>query len=127
MAYFLTTVSHSTTGAKTVTVGFAAKHLKITVTRRGSGDTQNHQSVGDYNKDQLLQVCDYWFGYDGSAGLSDRTTTRIVKFPWRNGGSITYPTEAHVDESTAPWTATEVKYIVDTADVNCQYKVEAWD
>lgn len=124
MAYFLTTISHSTTGTKSITVGFAAKGLHIRVGQKASGQNFSHMSHG--STDGVNQVCDTFY-QDTTAGSTQRLSDRLVSVLENSAGTITEVCKAHIDNATAPWTATQIKYIVDTANVNYQFLIEAWD
>lgn len=126
MNYFVTAVTHITTGTKTITCGFQPKGLRITASQRSTNlDNLVRQSVG--MSDGTNQVCSSQF-YDGSSGGGPlRYIDRIASVRNRVSGTVTEVHAAHVDQSVAAWTATEVKYIVDTADSSgYQYQVEVW-
>lgn len=124
MAYFQGTVSHNSTGTKNITVGFQPLGVKITVSQKtNTAQTFAHLSVG--SSDGTKQRVDAFY-QDTTGGTTVKDTTKIVSHWERVSGTITEKVAAHVDQATAPWTATEVKYIVDTADVNYQFLVEVW-
>lgn len=124
MGYFLTTISHNTTGTKSITVPAQPLGLRITTSKKTSV-TQNfaHMSMGV--SDGTNQVCDAFF-QDTTVGSTQRSSTKIVSVLENSAGTVTEVCAAHVDNATAAWTATAVKYIVDTANVNYQFLVEVW-
>lgn len=122
MSYFLSTISHSSTGVKTITCGFQPTRAKITVSCNGSGDDIARQSVGV--TDMTNQICDT-FAVDAGSNFSygDRFSDRMVGFyDFDGSGNPVVLTRANHDSATA----TQYKYNVITANVNCQYKVELW-
>lgn len=126
MNYFVTAVSHGTTGTKTIPCGFQPKGIRITASQRSTNsDNLVRQSIG--MSDGTNQVCSSQY-YDGTASGAgpQRYIDRIVSVRNRVSGTVQEVSAAHVDQSVAAWTATEAKYIVDTADSAYQYQVEVW-
>lgn len=121
MAYFLTTISHSTTGVKTITCGFQPLGARITVSAQSGGQTFAHKSVGV--TDGVNQICDHFY-QDATRGKTDRFTDRLVsQWDWDAGTSaFVEKTRANFDSTTA----TQFKYNVITANLNYQYLVEVW-
>lgn len=122
MNNYLTTVSHNSTGVKTITCGFQPKGARITVSRNGVGDTLSHLSQGV--TDGTNQVCstnaaDPANGY----GYSDRFGDRMVGF---YGFDVSGAPLELTRANFSAFTATEFKYDVITKNVNCQYLVEIW-
>lgn len=120
LLYFLTTISHNTTGVKTITCGFPPVRAKITVISNGSADPIAHKSEGV--TDGTNQICDT-FAVKAASGYSysDRFNDRLVSFHEFDGsGNPTLVTRANYDSKNA----TQFKYNVITANVNCQYRVE---
>lgn len=119
MAYYLTTISHSTTGVKTRTPGFQPIGARITVAAKSGGETYAHKSIGI--TDGTNQICDSFF-QDATRGKSDRYTDRLIsQWEW-NGAAFVEKVRVDFDS----FTATEFKYNVVTADVNYQLLVEVW-
>lgn len=119
MSYFLTTASHSTTGVKTLTPGFQPTRARITVTK-GPSSSIAHQSVGKW--DGTNQITDT-ISTDGTTAYADRFNDRMVSLYNFSAGSPNLLTRANHDSVTA----TEYKYNVITANVNCQYLIECWN
>src|SRR5882724_11972352 len=109
MGYFMGTVSHGTTGVKTITVGFQPTRARITVTK-GPNSTLAHQSVGKW--DGTNQITDT-ISTDGTSAYNDRFTDRMVSLYNFSAGSPNLLTRANHDSVTA----TEYKYNVITANV----------
>ena len=126
MATFKGIVSHNTTGTKTITVGFPAEEVEIVIGQKSSV-TQNFSHSSRGTTDGTVQWCDSEY-FDGTAPDPGGTKThqdRIVSHWERVGGVWTEKVKARIDQSTAPWNATQIKYIVDTADVNYPFKITA--
>lgn len=119
MAYFLGSTSHNTTGVKTITVGFQPIGVRITTGPNGGSESAAHQSVGV--TDGTNSVCDSLF-QDATRGKSDRFSDRLVSVWEWNGAAFTEVCKATFDS----FTATQLKYNVTTANVNYQFKIEAW-
>lgn len=120
MAYFLETVTHSTTGVKTRTIGFQPQALRITIGKK-VGVTVNsiQQSVGV--SDGTLQYVDSIYG-DTAALATKRDTAKLVSQWEKVAGTWTEVVAATFDS----FTATEVKYNVTTGNVNYQFQIEVW-
>jgi hypothetical protein len=119
MSYFAGTVSHSTTGVKTITCGFQPTRARITITK-GTASTNLHQSVGKW--DGTNQITDT-IATDGVNAYSDRFTDRMAALYNFVAGLPNLLTRVNHDSVTA----TEYKYNVITANVNCQLLIELWN
>lgn len=118
MAYFLTTVSHSTTGVKTINVGFQPISARITAgNKTGVADNCARKTTGV--TDGTNQICDVEY-LDTTSGYTDRFSDRLVSVRERVAGTITEVVRANFDS----FTATELKYNVTTANVNFQFLIE---
>lgn len=118
MNYLLGTISHSTTGIKTITCGFQPLGARITAGPINGGSTVTRQSLGV--TDGTTQVCDAFYQSD-LRGKQNRLTEMVHVYDW-NG-------TAFIDKVVATFssfTATEFKYNVTTADVNYQFQIEVW-
>lgn len=120
MAYFLETVTHSSAGLKTRTVGFQPTALRITIGKK-VGVTMNaiQQSVGV--TDGVNQMCDSLYG--DTSGLSTKRDLAKIASQWEKVGGVW--TEV-ISASFDSFTATEVKYNVTTGNVNYQFQLEVW-
>lgn len=126
MAHYITTSSYNSTGIKTITCGFAAKWVRITVGQKyNTSQTFSHLSIGA-GDDTGYQVCDTFY-QDASRGKTERHLNKIVSHWEYTGGAYVEKTTARLDAVNAPWTATQIKFIVDTADINYQYLIEIGD
>ena len=131
MPYFVTALTHSTSGAKSVTCGFQPKGLRITASQRSTNnDNLVRESVG--MSDGTNQVCTSQF-YDGGTGGSGtngvgplKFIDRVVSVRDRSGGIVSEVAAAHVDTSVAPWTSTAVGYVVDIGNSSYQYQLDVW-
>lgn len=122
MSYYMGTVSHSTTGVKTRTIGFQATAYRLTVKAKSGGSTFVASSEGLC--DGTNSVCDSSFSNQDRA-KADRYTDRVVFIREWNSGTSSYDTKTQASHDSI--TATEVKYNVTTADVDYQYLFEAWN
>lgn len=120
MSYFLTTVSHGSTGIKTINCGFQPTGARITVGASGNNDTNAQMSVGI--TDGTNQICDAWY-QDASRGKQDRVSNKLVNVWDWNGSAFYNPSQATFDS----FTSTQFKYNVTTADSNYQYLIECWN
>lgn len=120
MSYFITTISHNTTGVKTITVGFQPLAAHITVGQKTStAQTMAHLSKGI--TDGTNQICDTFFA-DGTRAKTERFSDRLVSHIEHNGTNYVEKVRADFDS----FTATELKYNVVTPDVNYQFLIEVW-
>lgn len=116
MNYLRSTITHSTTGVKTWTVGFQAKEVELVVTPApGSTISDPRWSVGV--TDGTNQVCDHVAVYPSNR-RQERYTDRMASVWEYNGGTGTWTEvfKATFDSITS----TEVKYNVVTASANYQ-------
>lgn len=120
MNYFVGTISHGTTGVKTITCGFQPIGARITVGQK-TLTTQNfsHKSVGV--TDGATQICDTFY-QDTTAGSTQRSNAKLVSVLENSAGTITEVAAAAFDS----FTATALKYNVTTANSAYQYLVEIW-
>lgn len=117
------TISHSTTGVKTITCGFQPLGAEILVgSDPGSTQTGFRQSFGV--TDGTNSATDSSFIDTSGHSKQDRYSDRLVSlWKWDTG------TSAYVELTKATFdsfTATEFKYNVITADVNHQYRYRIW-
>lgn len=120
MAYFTGTISHGTTGTKTITCGFAPIYAKITVAAQvGTVDGVIHKSEGwtDGTVQYYNTIYSDTTGHQTICG-----NTKLVSHYARVGGVITEIINATFNS----FTATQFKYNVNTANANYQYFVEIW-
>lgn len=121
MNYFLGTITHSTTGAKSVTTGFQAHKINIKVCAVSGGDTHAQVSEGKVDAVNNVQICDTWY-QDATRGFQpDRYTDRVVSVigwtgaAWVELVKITY----------TGVTATAIQYTVNTITAGYQLEIEA--
>lgn len=120
MAYYATTISHGSTGTKTVTPGFQPQRAKITVgSQFGSTDSVTHMSSGW--TDGTNQFYHSLFA-DGTGRQTISGSNKLVSHFERVSGSIT----SVLDATFNSFTATQFKYNVNTANANYQLYVEVW-
>lgn len=120
MSYFTGTAAHSTTGVKTVSVGFQPVGMRITVGQKvGTAQGFAHKSVGI--ADGTNQFYDAFFE-DTTGGKTVSGSTKLVSHWERVTGTITEILTVTFDS----FTATEVKYNVTLANVNYNLLIEAW-
>lgn len=118
MNYFIGTISHGSTGIKTVTVGFQPKSLRITVgSQFGNVDTIEHKSEGF--TDGTAQYYHSIFS-DGTGRQTISGNDRIVSHFDRVGGVLTEVLRANISS----FNATQVKYNIITANANYQLFIE---
>lgn len=122
MNYKQGTISHATTGVKTITCGWQPLAAEIIVGGKpGTTQTVSHLSFG--TTDGTNQVVDTFYS-DASRDKQERYSDRIVSiYEWDAG------TSAYVEKARAnfdSFTATEFKYNVITADANYQFRYRIW-
>ena len=122
MAYKQGTISHGSTGVKTITVGFQPLGAELIV----GGDPGSVASVMRLSMGQTdgtNQVCDSYFA-DGSRGMSDRANDCLVSLQRWDSGTSTYVEDTRAEFDS--FTATEFKYNVTIANANRQYRYRIW-
>lgn len=119
MSYFCGTISHGSTGVKTVAVGFTPVGMRITVGANGASQAVSHRSVGFTNGTNVDFNSEY---SDGSGSSSWQGTGKLVSHYERVAGTLTEKVAATFDS----FTATQVKYNVTTADAAYTFAIEAW-
>lgn len=131
MNYFHTVAAYGTTGTKTINVGFQPRGMRITSAQR-STNNDNLVRSSDGKSDGTTQSCQSQY-YDGSSGGSGLAAVgplnfidRIVSMRNRSAGTVSEVFSAHIDSSTAPWTSTEVKFIIDIATSAYPITIEVW-
>lgn len=123
MSYAQGTISHSTTGVKTITVGFQPVAAEILVgSDPGSTQVGFRQSFGI--TDGTNSVCDSAFIDTAAHSKQDRYSDRLVSLWKWDTGTLAFVelTKATFDS----FTATQFKYNVVTPDVNHQYRYRVW-
>lgn len=124
MNYKQGTITHSTTGVKTITCGFQPLAAEIICggDPAGTQTSINHLSIG--TTDGTNQVCDSWALDTANHAKQDRYSDRLVSvWKWDVG------TSAFVEEVKATFdsfTATEFKYNVTTGNANRQFRYRIW-
>lgn len=113
MDYDRSTITHSTTGVKTWTIGFQAKEFEIEV-RPAPGTTYTDVRLSKGTSDGTNQVCDSLSVY--SSRRQQVYTDRLASVWEWNGVSWTEVFKAELDS----FTATEVKYNVTIGNANYQ-------
>lgn len=119
MSYFMTTVSHATTGVKSVTPGFQPIGARITVSSAGTSQAVGHFSQGI--TDGTHQCFNSTFS-DVNGSSSWQGITKMVSHYERVSGTLTEVLAISFDS----FNATQFKYNVGTANVNYSITVEAW-
>jgi hypothetical protein len=120
MQYYRTTISHGTTGTKTVTPGFQPVAAKITVgSMFGATDSVNHLSMGNTNGTTSSYHSTF---SDGSGHQTISGTGKLARHFDRVAGTITEV----LTVDTPSFTATQFQYNVVTANANYQLHVEVW-
>lgn len=122
--YFVATSSYNSVGTKTINVGFQPAGIRITVGQKTS-TSQTFIHLSDGVSDGTTQRVDSVY-QDASGSQTIRSNSKIVSHYERVSGTLTEKVAAHIDTSTAPWTSTDVAFIVDTADVGYQFRIEVW-
>lgn len=122
MPYKFGTVSHGTTGIKTITCGFAplmwefcvelAPGASYNAVERsvGVGDGTNQNCTQEYSDPSRCQV--------------ERYTDRLAELKTWNSGTSVYDTKVRTTFSST--TATELKHNVTVADSNFQIRFKIW-
>lgn len=124
MNYYQSTFSYGSTGTKSITVGFQPLCLVITLSARfGTTDAVIHKSTGNSNGTSQHFHSEYG---DSTGFQMINGTNKIVSQYERVASVLTEKVAAHIDNATAAWTTTQVKFIVDTADSNYQFFVQVW-
>lgn len=120
MSYYATTISHGSTGTKTITCGFLPLQAKITVSAQfGTTDGVIHKSEGWTNGTNAFYNTIF---SDATGRQTICGTGKLVSHYDRVGGVITEIVNATFNS----FTATQFKYNVVTADANYQFFVEVW-
>lgn len=120
MAYFQTTVSHSSTGVKTISPGFTPLAAEFVVSQKNpTTENFSHLSLGC--TDGTTQIYNSIF-QDTTGGSSVQGTDHLVRHRVRSGGTIIDKLVWDLDS----FTATDVKYNVVTADVGYPVTVKIW-
>ena len=133
MAYSWGTVSYASTGTKTLTctdvvtgATFQPSAIRITLGQKQStSQTFSHSSIGTATSTNNQKVFSTY--QDTTGGQTLDSTSKVISHWERVSGTLTEKVAAHIDTTAAPWTSTAAKIIVDTADVNYQFLVEAWN
>lgn len=113
LSYSRDTITHTTTGVKTMTCGFQPVKAKIKVTfAPGANDTKIHMSEG--TTDGTNQVCDTDTYHDSTHAFERRFTDRVVSIQEWTGAAWSEVLRANFDS----FTATEFKYNVTVAGAN---------
>jgi hypothetical protein len=124
MAYKRTTISFGTTGVKSVSSPFVPVGCRITLgSKVNATDPCNHLSIG--NSNGTTQSYHSTFS-DGTSHQTKSGTNKIVSHYERVAGVLTEKVVARIDTVAAPWSATDIQFVVDTADANYQFHVEIW-
>lgn len=119
LSYIEDTITHSTTGVKTWTTGFQPKIVDFyVVPAPGSTITDPRWSHG--TSDGTFQLCDQTSIY--SSRRQERFTDRMASIWTWNGTTWTEAYKISLDS----FTATEVKYNVNTASSSYQLYRRAW-
>lgn len=121
MSYFVGSITHSTTGVKSVTVGFQPVGMRITVGQKdGSTDTTARDAYGVTDGTTSLYRSLF---RDGTGGQTVSGNGKLISVLDRVSGTVTEVIKVTFDS----FTATQVKYNVVTANVNYTLNIEAWD
>lgn len=120
MAYLVGTSSHATTGIKTITCGFQPIGARITVGQKdGITDAVNRFSVGFTDGTNQFYVTTF---RDGTGAQTISGSGKMVSVLNRVGGLVAEVVQATFNS----FTATQLKYNVNTADVNYTFNIEIW-
>lgn len=120
MNYYAGTISHGSTGIKTITCGFQPVSAKITVSAQFSTtDSVLHKSEGWTNGTN--QFYNTIFS-DATGRQTISGSSKMVSHYDRVAGTITEV----VNVTFNSFTATQFKYNVNTANANYQLFVEVW-
>lgn len=120
MSYFTGSTSHNTTGIKTVTVGFQPIGMRMTVGQKdGATDTTTRYAWGVTDGTNQFSVTTF---RDGTGAQTTTTASKLLSVFDRSGGVIAEVVQVTFNS----FTATQVKYNVNTANVNYTIIIEAW-
>lgn len=120
MSYFNTTAAWSTSGVKTITVGFQPTSMRVTVGQK-FGTTQNFSHLSLGSGEPAFSHVDSTF-QDGTGGKTITDDTKIVSHYERVSGTITEVLAASIDS----FTATQAKLNITTPNVNYNLYIEVW-